>query len=124
MLNNPSYFTIDNVPSSISELSFYCVPAQMVLVIVGGFTYDILGRKLTIGLSFVLTGVFALLMPYTGPDIYPWLLVTKLLATMVIQPLFSSPLLNDIVMKETRPRGLALIHLGINVGLFLAHLTL
>ena len=32
--------------------------------------------------------------------------------------------MNDIVEIDTRPRGLAIMHLGINIGLFVAHSVL
>ena len=121
MLQNKEYFLVDDISYEISRLSFYCVPAQMLFVILGGFTYDLLGRKITIGSAFILCGGFVFFMPYTGPNIYPYLLITKLLTIMIIQPIFSHPLLNDIVKANYRSRGIAFIHLGINLGLLLAH---
>ena len=56
----------------------------MIFVLFGGFTYDLIGRKITIGLSFILSGVFAFFMPYTGYSIYPWLFVSKALTTMTL----------------------------------------
>ena len=99
LLEDKDYFNIkENLSSVSSNLNFYCVPAQMVMVLFAGFTYDIFGRRITIFLSLVLCSICAFFMPYTSPHIYPWLLITKLLCTMSIQPCFSHPLINDYII--------------------------
>lgn len=98
LLQNPDYFNVkDDLPSVSSNLNFYCVPAQMIMVLFAGFTYDIFGRRITIFLGFTLCSISAFFMPYSFPDIYPWLFITKLICTMSIQPCFSNPLINDYV---------------------------
>ena len=35
---------------------------------------------------------------------------------MCIQPIFSNPLVNDYIATDSRGRGIALVHLGMNLG--------
>jgi hypothetical protein len=56
----------------------------MVMVLCGGFSYDIFGRRITIFLSFIVCSIAAFIMPYTAPSLYPGLLLAKIVTTMVI----------------------------------------
>lgn len=88
----------------------------MVLVLTGGFTYDIFGRRITILVCFIAGAIDCFFTPYTYPHIYPSLLIVKIVYTMSIQPIFSNPLVNDYVTTDSRGRGIALVHLGMNLG--------
>lgn len=75
-----------------------------------------MGRRITILVCFVLTGVAGFFTPYFKPNVYPWLLVIKILYTMSIAPVFANPLINDYVGLKTRARGISFVHLGMNLG--------
>ena len=88
----------------------------MVLVFIGGFAYDIFGRRITIFLCFMMCSIVCFFTPYTSPTIYPWLLIVKILYTMTIQPTFTNIQVNDYIAPDSRGKGIALVHLGMNLG--------
>lgn len=118
LMSDPNYFNIQKTELSTlsSELNFYCVPAQMAIVLIAGYGYDIFGRRVTIFTCLVVASVAAFFMPYTSPTVYPWLFLCKLLCTMAIQPCFSQPLVNDYVTGDTRGGGVALCLMGVELG--------
>lgn len=86
------------------------------MAIFGGFLYDILGRRMTMLMCFILCSISALCIPLTAPHIYSWLLLAKIVFTMVITPIFCHPLINDYVHLESRGRAIAISHLGLSLG--------
>lgn len=88
----------------------------MVIVFIGGFTFDIFGRRITIFLCIFLSSIICFFTPYTSPTVYPWLLIVKICYTMAIMPVFTNLPVNDYITPDSRGKGIAMIHLGMNFG--------
>lgn len=120
IIGNPNYYNVSkaDIPGVVSNLNFYTQPAQIICLFLAGFTYDIMGRKVTILVCFVISGIAGFFTPYASPNVYPWLFVIKVLYTMSIAPVFANPLVNDYVGLKTRARGISFVHVGMNIGHF------
>lgn len=88
----------------------------MVMVFIGGFTFDIFGRRITILLSLILSSICCFFTPFTSPKIYPWLLLVKIFYTMCIMPVFTNLPVNDYIAPDSRGKGIAMVHLGMHTG--------
>ncbi len=80
----------------------------MVTAILSGYMYDIMGRRFTIGFCLILHSISVLLVPFTYPSIYPWMLLVRIVEGIAVVPLVSSPLVNDYVCNESRGTGFSL----------------
>ena len=85
------------------------------MIFLAGFAYDIMGRRLTILVCFIITGAAGFFIPYPN-KVYPWLFIIKVVYTMGIAPVFANPLINDYVGLKTRGRGISFMHAGMNIG--------
>lgn len=56
----------------------------MIVVLIGGFAYDILGRKKTLLISFFVSGAAVIVMPYTAPHVYSGLLIVRIIFAFAI----------------------------------------
>lgn len=63
---------------------------------VSGFCFDFLGRKMVITVSTLLGSFSIALMPYCG-GVWPWLVITRMLASITSVAILSNPLLVDYV---------------------------
>lgn len=77
-------------------------------VILGGFLYDLVGRRFTIICYLLICAVSSFFSPFPAPDIYPFYFICKGGLTLSIFALLSNPLLNDYITVVTRPRMIAL----------------
>ena len=81
LLDDPSYF---NVPESkIGYISGLLIFVSLPFAIIGtafvGYIYDILGRRLTLFLSFFIGSLLIAFVPWTSPYIFPWLILVRIL---------------------------------------------
>ena len=89
LLEKPDYF---GVPPKVlakvsSDLQFYPIPFCMMLVLVSGFMFDIIGRRKVLFTCFMVSGIAAILTPFLAPSIYPGLLLDRIFFTMAVMPL-------------------------------------
>ena len=69
----------------------------MILVLVGGFLFDIVGRRITMLGAFLLAGASALLMPFTAPSVYPGLLLVRMIFAVSVMPIMANTFINDYI---------------------------
>lgn len=74
----------------------------MILVLLMGFLFDIIGRRKVLFTCFLISGISAILTPFCAPSIYPWLLIDRIFLQMAVTPLMANPLVNDYVAPESR----------------------
>lgn len=89
-----------------NDLNFYPIFIQLVLVLVTGFLYDIIGRRKTIFGAFFISGICGILMPYTSPS-YPGLLVVRTVFSVCIMPIMANTFINDYIAMDSRGKGFA-----------------
>ena len=83
----------------------------MILVLFSGFLFDIVGRRKTIFLAFILCGISALIMPFTQ-TVFPGLLLARILFSVSIMPIVSNPLINDYITVDDRGKAFAVHNLS------------
>ena len=113
MLPDIHYF---NVPESdigmqTSNLTIYSLPFSLITTFFISYAFELLGRKLTLSLSYATTAICYFLLPHAKPNF--WMLVGLRCAIGVTMagPV-SHPLINDYVRKNSRGKAIALNGLG------------
>ena len=76
----------------------------MVMVLFGGFMYDIIGRKKTLFLAFFLSAITIFVMPFTAPSV-SLLIVVRILFHVTIEPVLAHPLINDYIDVKSRGKA-------------------
>ena len=92
---------------------------SMVILFIAGFTFDIFGRKWTIGLCFLFGGVAIILYVLAAPS-WPGYLIADMLFSFALGPLGDSPLVMDYAMKESTAKLLAWRLKGVCIGSLLS----
>lgn len=118
MLASPKYF---NVPGNkigvvAASLVFWSLPCAIVGTFFVGFLFDILGRRLTLFLSFFLGGGLISAVPWTSPNVLPGLMTVRILIQLTFCAPISNPLSADYIHKEALGRGAALYGIGVVIG--------
>lgn len=97
-------------------LSFVATPGSIIGCIFAGYFYDIFGRRLTIGFSLFGSSVMLALVPWTSPDIFPWLITVRIAFSMFLAVPISNPLSADYIQKNALGRGMSLQGIGVVIG--------
>ena len=73
LLRDPEFFDVEEskIGRTSSTLVLLGFPGAMVGTFMAGYLFDILGRRLTLFLSFFLSSCCLLAIPYTAPNVYP-----------------------------------------------------
>lgn len=113
MLPDPHYFSIprSQIGMQTSNLTIYSLPFGLVTTFFISYAFELLGRKFTISVSYLLTGIIFVLIPFSKP--YFWLLAAMRCAIgITMAGPISHPLINDYVRKNSRGKAIALNGLG------------
>lgn len=98
-----------------SNLTIYSLPFGLITTFFISYAFELLGRKFTISVSYLATGVLFILLPYSKP--YFWLLaVVRCSIAVTMAGPISHPLINDYVAKNSRGKAIALNGLGTVFG--------
>ncbi len=118
LLANPDFFGIqkDKMGYVSGMLSFVATPAAILGSIFAGYFYDLFGRRITIGFSLFCSSIMLALVPWTSPDIFPWLITVRIAFSMFIAVPISNPLSADYIQKNALGRGMSLSGIGVVVG--------
>ena len=93
----------------------YSVPGTVVFTACCGLIFELMGRKLTIFLSFFTTALVFIYIPYTPPNLNLFYACRIAVGVTMSAPV-AHPLLADWVAKKSRGRGLALMGIGTLFG--------
>lgn len=121
MLPDKDYFNIpkSEIGMQTSNLTIYSLPFSLITTFFISYAFELLGRKLTISLSYACTAIIFFIIPYTKP--YFWLLaLMRCLIGVTMAGPISHPLINDYVRKNSRGKAIALNGLGQVFGEVLA----
>jgi predicted MFS family arabinose efflux permease len=83
------------------------------------YIYEILGRKITLAMSFFLTSIIFYYLPYTAPN-YNYLIVARCMIGVTMSAPLSHPLIADYIHKKSRGKAIAMSGIGFVVGEVLA----
>lgn len=96
-------------------MTIYSLPFTMVTTFFVSYLYELVGRKITIFMSFFLTSILFVILPYTAPNLNNLILVRCLIGVTMAAPL-SHPLVPDYVKRSSRGRAIALSGIGFVMG--------
>ena len=118
LLRDPDFFDVDE--SELGTISSLLVlvglPGAMIGTFLGGFIFDIFGRRITLFLSFLIGSALTLTIPYTAPSVVPGLLIVRVLINFSNSMPASNPLLADYVHKDSIGKAATLVGVGFIVG--------
>lgn len=118
LLSSPDYFDVpaDDIGYVASMLIFLSFPGAIIGTFFIGFAYDILGRKWTLFISFMCAAIILSAIPWTAPNVLPWLLVCRMLIQITFCAPAASPLPADYIHKESLGIGSAMQGIGFILG--------
>ena len=79
------------------------------------YVFEILGRKLTLFISFFTTSIIFYILPYTAPN-YNYLVFLRCLIGVTMSAPLCHPLIPDYIKKSSRGKAIALVGCGLVVG--------
>ena len=102
----------DNIGIISSQLLLWSFPIAAVTTFLAGYVYDIIGRRLTTFISFFSAAIAMFFVPYTAPNVFPGLLLMRMLLQLFISGPTASPLPADYVHKDSMGLASVLVSLG------------
>lgn len=73
--------------------------ASMPFLLVGGFLFDLVGRKATIAFLFITMGLSIIAVPLVAPSIVAFYIM-RAIDQMCVSPVFVNPFVNDYVVVK------------------------
>lgn len=118
LLSIPGFYDIDQADKGqiAGMLISYSLPPAMITTFAVGYIYDIVGRRLTLYISFMLASTLMFFIPHTAPSVFPGLLLLRMGIAVAIVPPVASPIVADYLAKESIGKGAALIGIGFIAG--------
>lgn len=92
-------------------MTIYSLPFSLITTFFISYAFELLGRKLTIALSYFLTGIIYVIIPYTKPHFW-FLAVMRCLIGVTMSAPIANPLINDYIRKDSRGKAIAINGLG------------
>ena len=122
LLREEDYFDVDpdKIGAVSSTLVLLCLPTAMIATFSAGYLYDTIGRRITLFCSFFFGSCFVVSIPFTAPNVFPSLLIVRVMITLCLTAPASNPLLGDYVHKDAIGKAAALVGLGFVIGEVLA----
>jgi MFS family permease len=87
----------------------------MVTTFFVSYAYELIGRKVTIFTSFLLTSIVFYLIPYTAPN-YNYLIAARCAIGVTMSAPIASPLIPDYIKRSSRGKAVALNGIGLVFG--------
>ena len=81
-----------------------------------GYLFDILGRRLTLFISFFVASCFTMSVPYTSPKVFPTLLIIRIFFQLCISAPASNPLIADYVHRDSIGKAATFVGMGYVIG--------
>lgn len=118
MLRNPAFFDIPDTKIGLvsSSLIFYSIPGALLATFMAGYLFDIVGRRFTLFISFILSAALLFAVPYTAPNVYPWLLVVRIAIGITTSAPLSNPLVADYIHKNAVGKAASMVAVGFVIG--------
>lgn len=91
------------------------MPGTIITTLLVGYIYELFGRKMTIFVSYILSGIVYLSFPYTAPD-YNMLIIARCILGVTIAAPLAHPLIPDYIKRSSRGKAVALCGVGAVLG--------
>lgn len=98
-----------------SNLVTFSIPFTVFMTAIVSYAFEIIGRKWTLFLSFFMTSLVLIYIPYTSPSL-TLLYACRCTIGLTMAAPVAHPLLVDWVEKQSRGKGLALMGIGTLLG--------
>ena len=81
LLSDPAFFDVpdDKIGYVSGILIFVSLPGAIVGTFFVGYLFDILGRRITLFVSFFIGSILLAIIPWTKPNVLPWLLLVRVI---------------------------------------------
>lgn len=117
---NKNYYGLDRskateLQSRTSEITNF---PSMIMVLIGGFLYDIFGRQMTLFILTLVSGFIFILFPLAAPSPTMYVAVSSLYS-LIVTPVTNNPLIQDYVVKESRGAANSLAMMGLSLGVIM-----
>jgi MFS family permease len=86
------------------------------MIILGGFIFDMFGRRLTIYYVLLIAGFALVFFPVVAPSHTMYIVLVSIVTLMIAPLLTSSPLIQDYVEKDSMAKANALSLIGLCLG--------
>jgi MFS family permease len=118
LLLEDGYFNLpeDNPGEVAGALISFSLPPALIFTMLSGYVYDIVGRRLTIYVSFALASTLIYFVPHMAPNVFPNLMLLRMGIAIAMVPPISSPLIGDYLDKDSIGKGAALVGVGYIIG--------
>jgi MFS family permease len=118
LLADPSFFGVapDKIGYVAGVLIFASFPGAIIGTFFVGFIFDILGRRITLFVSFFIGSILLAVIPWTAPKLYEGLLVVRVLLQLCFCAPVSSPLPADYIHREYIGMGTSMQGIGLVIG--------
>ena len=113
MLPEASMYNIpeNQIGQKTSWLTIYSLPFSLITTPFISFSFELLGRKATLTMSYLLTAALFFFIPYSSPSFAYLAMLRCMIGVSMAAPL-AHPLINDYVRKGSRGKAIALNGLG------------
>ena len=117
MLKDKEMFGIpdEKIGQIASELTIWSLPPGLFATLFVGYLFELLGRKWTIFLSFIITAGFYICIPFTAPN-YSLLVVVRCAIGVTMAAPISHPLIADYVHRKSQGKAVGFMGLGLVFG--------
>ena len=96
-------------------MTTYSLPGTIITAVFAGYIYELVGRKVTLFLSFFLSGLAYIWVPYTAPD-YNMLILIRIIIGITAAAPTAHPLIPDYIKRSSRGKAIALNGVGVVIG--------
>lgn len=104
ILTEKDYFNVseDEIGRVSNDMVFYPQILMLFYYPMSGHLFELIGRRALIIISFFLTSIMTILIPYTAPSTYGWLMVVVIVRGLSVAGPLSNPLTSDYVRRNSR----------------------
>ena len=118
LLMNERYYELDLKDASalMNKAYRFTIGPSIVMTILGGFIFDIFGRRLTVYYMLLIGGFALVFFPVVAPSHTMYSVLATIVTLMIAPLLTSSPLIQDYVEKDSMAKANAISLMGLSLG--------
>ena len=104
LLRDPLVYNIPqtDIATVTGDILFYSMPAQLISVLLIGYTYDIFGRSKAVFLMIFTMALCICILPLGAPYAAPYVYIVQNFFSIAYMGSIVHPLINDYICKDSR----------------------